>query len=297
LILEEFGEGTGTAAKSAAAGAPKIEPTRGEPTAPGGYSPRHVLLVEDNPINQEVCVKRLTKMGHRVEVANNGAEAVEAYRKGEFDLVLMDVQMPIMDGFEATQRIRDIERTRDRYTPIIAMTARAMKGDEEHCLRVGMDGYMAKPFRTAKLAELLQTIEPSSPATPRAELTVVDDDGEKLEPYDLKVLIGKLEEDDADDILLATEVYLRHHEEEIAAVEKAWKGGSNEELYKRVHRIKGGVAALRARRAQRIAHEIEAAARSGDRELANARLPDLVRELRHMAENIRLSSGKKITPL
>jgi two-component system, sensor histidine kinase and response regulator len=150
LILEEFAGG------GARVTTPPMRTTAtGEPAPPGSYTPLQVLVVEDNPINQEVCLKRLTKMGHKVTVAANGAEAVEAYRNGNFDLVLMDVQMPVMDGFEATQRIRDIERTRDRYTPIIAMTARAMKGDEEHCLRVGMDGYMAKPFRASKLSEIL----------------------------------------------------------------------------------------------------------------------------------------------
>jgi len=199
----------------------------------------------------------------------------------------------LADGFEATQRIRDIERTRDRYTPIIAMTARAMKGDEEHCLRVGMDGYMAKPFRTNKLAEILQTIEPTGVAAGAKVETRAGGPPEKLEPYDMRTLLGLLEEDDADDLLLAAEVFLRHVEDEIAALEKAWKSGTNEELYKRAHRIKGGVAALRARRAQRFAAEIEAAARQGDREFAGQRLPELVREMRHMAENIQASSGKK----
>jgi len=294
LILDEFGDDASAHGRRTVAAKTDAAPVRGEPTAPGAYTPRHILLVEDNPINQEVCVKRLTKMGHKVIVANNGAEAVEQYRNHEFDLVLMDVQMPVMDGFEATQRIREIERTRDSYTPIIAMTARAMKGDEEHCLRVGMDGYMAKPFRTAKLAELLQSIEPSGPGTAATEPAAEAE--EKHEPYDLRNLLGLLEEDDADDLLLATEVFVRHYLDEIAALEKAWKSGSNEELFKRSHRIKGGVAALRARRAQRIAQEIEVAARQGDRETAGKKIPDLIGEMRHMVENIQLASGKKSKP-
>ncbi len=287
LILDELGTAPGRLA------APAAEPaSSGEPLAPAAYTPRHILLVEDNPINQEVCVKRLNKMGHKVAIANNGAEAVEIYRQGEFDLVLMDVQMPVMDGFEATQRIRDIERTRDRYTPIIAMTARAMKGDEEHCLRVGMDGYMAKPFRTAKLAELLQNIEPvSPPAAPPPPPPAAADDDDNL-PYNMRTMLGKLAEDDADDLRLASEVYLRHHADEIAALEKAWKTGNQEDLYKRAHRIKGGMAALRARLAQRMAQEIEVAARQGDRDLPHQRVPELVTEMRHMAEDIRRVSGK-----
>ncbi|HTB63056.1 MAG TPA: response regulator [Opitutales bacterium] len=299
LILEEMGpsapattlSATTRTATTGAAGTLRVELT-----PPSAYTPRHILLVEDNPINQEVCLKRLNKMGHKVTVAANGAEAVEAYRKGEFDLVLMDVQMPVMDGFEATQRIRDIERTRDRYTPIVAMTARAMKGDEEHCLRVGMDGYMAKPFSTAKLTEILLSIEPISPGiVPKAAPRPVETEAE-LEPYDLPVLLGKLAEDDADDLLLAAEVFVRHYADEIAALEKAWKSGVNEDLHKRAHRIKGGVAALRAWRAQRLAAEIEAAARQGDRAFANERIPELAAEMRHMAAGIQAVTGKKTAP-
>ncbi len=292
LILDELGGGAITRTPAAAAAKDDPGTTASEPTPPSAYVPRHILLVEDNPINQEVCVKRLGKMGHKVTVANNGAEAVEAYRKGEFDLVLMDVQMPVMDGFEATQRIRDIERTRDRYTPIIAMTARAMKGDEEHCLRVGMDGYMAKPFRTAKLAEILQDMEPP-PTSARSDPPAAADGEEIFAPYNLREMLGKLAEDDADDLLQATEVYLRHHLDEIASLEQAWQSGSSEELSKRAHRIKGGMAALRAYRAQQLAKEIEVAARQGDRELPGKRLPELVAEMHHMAENIHRSNGKK----
>jgi CheY-like chemotaxis protein len=233
-------------------------------------------------------------MGHKVFVAANGAEAVEAYRKGEFDLVLMDVQMPVMDGFEATQRIRDIERTRNRHTPIIAMTARAMKGDLEHCLRVGMDGYMSKPFRTSKLDEIFQSFGPSSATDHRDARSGLPQ--ENFEPYDLRALMAKLDEDDADDLLLAGEVFVRHFLDEITALEQAWQDGANEELSKRAHRIKGGMSALQARRAQRFAGEIEAAARQNDREFAGSRIPELVAELRHMAENIKAVSGRKITP-
>jgi CheY-like chemotaxis protein len=288
LILEEFGP----EAPSRAAVAP-IAPIESEsaPAAPGPVTPLRVLLVEDNPINQEVCLKRLGKMGHMVTIANNGAEAVEAYRKGEFDLVLMDVQMPVMDGFEATQRIRDIERTRDRYTPIIAMTARAMKGDEEHCLRVGMDSYMAKPFRAAKLMEILQAIQPVLPtgAAP-VEGAMPPTPDEK--PFDMRATLAALDEEDSDDLLLAADVYVRHCEAEIVGLEEAWRSGSLEELYKRAHRVKGGVGTLRARRAMHLAQEIEAASRRGDSDTAGKLVGELVGELRHIGEDIRDLRGQ-----
>jgi PAS domain S-box-containing protein len=105
-----------------------------------------VLVAEDNIVNQRVAERLLTKRGHVVTVVSNGREALEALRHGTFDLVLMDVQMPDMDGFEATAAIRELERTSGRHVRIIAMTAHAMKGDKERCLTAGMDGYLSKPI-------------------------------------------------------------------------------------------------------------------------------------------------------
>jgi CheY-like chemotaxis protein len=104
-----------------------------------------VLLVEDNLVNQKVASRLLEKQGHSVQVAENGREALEAIDEGEFDLVLMDVQMPEMDGFATTAAIRQREASSGRRLPIVALTANAMQGDRERCLGAGMDGYVAKP--------------------------------------------------------------------------------------------------------------------------------------------------------
>jgi CheY-like chemotaxis protein len=111
-----------------------------------------VLVVEDNINNQYVARGLLTKHGYAVNVVGDGREAVRAHERESFDLVLMDIQMPDMDGFEATRRIRAREKFTDEHTPIIAMTAHAMTGDREKCLEAGMDGYVAKPIRPAELA-------------------------------------------------------------------------------------------------------------------------------------------------
>ena len=117
-------------------------------------------------------MRALKKAGHTVHVANNGQEAVDAWQAEVFDLVLMDIQMPIMDGYAATGTIRKLERMLNRHTPIIAMTAHAMKGDEEKCLAAGMDGYVTKPIKTkimhAEISRVLSTLQgnttnPSSP--------------------------------------------------------------------------------------------------------------------------------------
>jgi len=131
--------------------APSLAAAPAETTGPS----LRVLLAEDNPVNVKFALKLLEKAGHQVEVAGNGREAVERWQSQPFDVVLMDVQMPEMDGLEATRAIRDLERARGTRTPIVAMTANAMAGDREMCLDAGMDGYVAKPVRKdALFAEL-----------------------------------------------------------------------------------------------------------------------------------------------
>jgi CheY-like chemotaxis protein len=115
-----------------------------------------VLLAEDNIINQKLAVRILENRGHRVSVAANGREALDALAKDRFDVVLMDVQMPVMDGFQTTTEIRRRERDTGAHLPIVAMTAHAMKGDREKCLMAGMDDYASKPL---KPLDLLKTIE------------------------------------------------------------------------------------------------------------------------------------------
>ena len=118
---------------------------------PGPRRPLSILLAEDNTINQELAVRQLEKLGHSVAIANNGLEALGRLDERDFDLVLMDVQMPEMDGFEAASAIRRNEQGTGRHIPIIAMTAHAIEGDRERCLASGMDGYVPKPVRPREL--------------------------------------------------------------------------------------------------------------------------------------------------
>jgi PAS domain S-box-containing protein len=120
--------------------------------------PRRILLAEDNPVNRMVAVRFLEKRGYTVSVAENGRAAVAALKKEDFDAVLMDVQMPEMDGLEATALIRRHERTSGGHVPIIAMTAHTMKGDEERFLGAGMDGYIAKPIRAEQMFSVIERL-------------------------------------------------------------------------------------------------------------------------------------------
>ena len=117
-----------------------------------------LLLAEDNPVNRKMAVRMLEKRGHSVFAVENGLEAVKAYTTGSFDIILMDVQMPVMDGFEATEKIRSIQDEKGKYIPIVALTAHAMKGDREKCLNAGLDEYISKPIKSEILFEVLDKV-------------------------------------------------------------------------------------------------------------------------------------------
>ncbi|MGD9582018.1 MAG: response regulator, partial [Vampirovibrionia bacterium] len=152
------------------------------------YNKFKILLVEDNLTNQKLTVKILSKLSLNCDIACNGVEAVEAYKSREYDLVLMDCQMPEMDGYEATRQIRHIENTngKNKHIPIIAITANAMAGDAEKCLNSGMDNYLSKPIDKSKLIDMIseyfnfKTVEKETPAGPVSALEI-DTDHEYFE--------------------------------------------------------------------------------------------------------------------
>jgi CheY-like chemotaxis protein len=116
------------------------------------------LVAEDNVINQRLIVRLLERRGHSVVLVQNGRQALNALEKQQFDIVLMDMMMPEMDGFEATKLIREREKDNLTHTPIIALTAHAMKGDKERCLACGMDGYVSKPVELEELFSVIETV-------------------------------------------------------------------------------------------------------------------------------------------
>jgi CheY-like chemotaxis protein len=128
--------------------------------APATSPPLSLLLAEDNPVNQLLARRLLEKLGHRVTTVSNGLEALDILSAGHFDVVLMDLQMPELDGFQATAAIRERERSGKDHQLIVAMTAHAFKEDRERCLAAGMDGYVSKPINIASLNAALAVVRP-----------------------------------------------------------------------------------------------------------------------------------------
>ena len=140
--------------------APEILKPAPPPSAdpPRLSSGRRVLLAEDNPVNQRVAMLLLQKRGYDVTVVGDGRQAVDAYSRDKFDLVLMDVQMPEMDGFEALQAIRELESVSGQRTPVIAVTAHAMSEDRDRCAAAGMDAFLTKPLSSARLFSTIDDV-------------------------------------------------------------------------------------------------------------------------------------------
>jgi CheY-like chemotaxis protein len=124
-----------------------------------------ILIAEDNPVNQMVAVRLLERHGHTVSAVSNGREAIEAVEAGSYDMALLDVQMPVVDGLEAARLIRKTEQQTGRTRlPLIALTAHSMAGDRERCLRAGMDGYVAKPVKPQDLFRVIESLRAGTPA-------------------------------------------------------------------------------------------------------------------------------------
>jgi len=229
-----------------------------------GCRPLHVLLAEDDLINQKLAVRLLEKHGHAIQVAGDGRAAVDALDAAErggrpFDLVLMDVQMPVMDGLAATAAIREREKGTSRHIPIIAMTAHALKGDRERCLAAGMDGYVSKPIQAAALlaalADVLGEVDKPNRAEATAALT-----GEVI---DSSVALARVEGDKALLQELA-ELFLEEGPTLLSDVREAVAAGEPEEVRCTAHKLKGSVGTFAAKAAVEAALKLETMGHDGD---------------------------------
>jgi CheY-like chemotaxis protein len=221
-----------------------------------------ILLAEDNLINQAVATRLLEKMGHSLVVANNGREALDQLARQRFDLVLMDVQMPEMDGIETTQRIRKGEIPACSHIPIIAMTAHAMKGDRERCLAAGMDGYVSKPINASQLEDAISgSVRQSDAESTQQER--VERLPETLAPWNRNHTLESL---GGDEKLLqeVIEIFLEEAPKHLAALHLAVAQGDAEAIEAIAHGLKGELGYLNVPEAHRMAGELESLGRSSD---------------------------------
>ncbi|MFZ0960875.1 MAG: response regulator [Terriglobia bacterium] len=239
-----------------------------------------VLLAEDNRVNQMVAVRLLEKMGHKVTVVGNGRDAVLMLGEQEFDLVLMDVQMPEMDGFETTHVIREKEAATSKHVPIIAMTAHAMKGDRERCMAAGMDGYIAKPIRPAELFAGIEQFTRRSEPTPQIPPTPCEDDC-----IDWQAAWANLE---GDRNLLSelASLFLDDLPQQMQDIHRAVDNKQNHDLERLAHRLKGSVGNFAAKPAFEAAFQLEKIGRQGNLKQAPEALGALDHEIERLRETL-----------
>jgi CheY-like chemotaxis protein/HPt (histidine-containing phosphotransfer) domain-containing protein len=259
-----------------------------------------ILLAEDNLVNQRVAQEMLQRLGYRVDIAANGREAVAAFAQGDYAAVLMDCQMPEMDGYEATAAIRRREGDdpKARYTPIIAMTANALEGDRERCLAAGMDDHLPKPVTTEKLVAVLQRWIPrDGPAAPGSEgeasrAGVPDDRAESLDATVLAGLRG-LQQPGAPDLLSQLiELFLGDAAPRLAGLAQAVAQGDARALERQAHTLKGSSANIGARRLARLCEDLELLGRSGELGRAPGLLTQLEAEFDRVRAALRAEMAK-----
>jgi signal transduction histidine kinase/CheY-like chemotaxis protein/HPt (histidine-containing phosphotransfer) domain-containing protein len=219
-----------------------------------------ILLAEDNPFNQRLALGLLGKEGHTLVVVGNGSEAVAAVEREQFDLVLMDVQMPEMDGLQATRLLREREREHGGHLPILAMTAYAMKGDRERCLEAGMDGYVTKPVRARELFEAIAAVvgEPRGTPAPPGQ--------EPLGPGEAPDWEAALERVNGDRELLAelVQLFLREYPGWVGEMNRGLAAGEAPLVKRAAHNVKSCLGNFGARAAYERALRVEAIGREGN---------------------------------
>jgi CheY-like chemotaxis protein/HPt (histidine-containing phosphotransfer) domain-containing protein len=248
------------AAPEAAKGLPGHRPVAPRPI------PLRCLVAEDHPVNQRLMAELLKKAGWECEVVASGQAAVEANRARHFDIVLMDIQMPGMDGLEATRVIREEERASGRRIPIVAMTAHAMPGDRERCLEAGMDGYLAKPIRPAELIQEIQRVtQDRTAAAPRPPAE--GETGNMNTLVDSEAALARV----GGDSQLLSELaglFLEEYPRLLAGIDEGIRSGNLDAARSGAHQLKGLLAQFGCEQGRLIAIELEDAAKQGDSDAA-----------------------------
>jgi two-component system sensor histidine kinase/response regulator len=249
-----------------------------------------ILLAEDNLVNQTLAARLLEMRGHDVTVAGNGKQALAELKKQAFDVILMDVQMPEMDGFETTAAIRKSEKSTGKHIPIVAMTAHAMKGDKERCLAAGMDGYLSKPIRGA---DLFETIEASCGA--RSELPSSEKNTEPIEEaFDGEALLARLEHK-TELCAELIDTFLHESPQTLSTVKLAVERQDAKAIAHAAHALKGAVANFGPNHhAFKAAVALEHRAKSGDLSEIEVLLAAVTRAVERLQSEMSFFSEKAL---
>jgi PAS domain S-box-containing protein len=253
-------------------------PRAGPPRLPKAARSLRVLVAEDNPVNQQVAVGMLERAGHQPTVVGNGREVLALLERGAFDLVLMDVQMPEMDGLEATAAIRERERAAGGHLPIVAVTAHAMKGDAERCLEAGMDAYLAKPLQPRELAAAIDAVVggKASPAAAPGREPGLPPGGKAV--FDLERVLERVG-GDRKALAELVRVFREDAPKQIARIRKAVRASDAAALRSAAHALKGAVANFAAPAATEAALRLQKMGDAGRLSGAEGALDLLEREI------------------
>ncbi|MGK7933939.1 MAG: response regulator [Microcystaceae cyanobacterium] len=254
----------------------------------GNTYPLRILAAEDNAINQKLITQILSRLSYRIDVVGNGLEAIEALERQTYDLVLMDIQMPEMDGFQATQWIRQAKHLSSQ-PKIVAMTANAMQGDRERCLDAGMDDYLSKPLQITQLVNVLQQTTSNQPSKlpeypnvaleyPILDLKTLQFVKENLCGEDLKLLIEMIE------------CYYQESEKQINCLTEALEGQDTTTLHRIAHSLKSSSASLGAMQLSQQCKQLETLTHTGDLSTA----PDTVDAIRQCYQTAKIALNNAI---
>jgi CheY-like chemotaxis protein/HPt (histidine-containing phosphotransfer) domain-containing protein len=249
-------------------------------------------------VNQKVARGALEKMRCTVDIVNNGAEAVGAWSTGRYDLILMDCQMPVMDGYQATRTIRSREPA-DRRIPIIALTADAMSGAEKDCLAAGMDGYLTKPLDRRRLAESLERFlgsAGSAPAPDAPSALAPPSPGDDSPPVDWEQFVS-LTDGDGEFAQQLVQLFIDSGDAALAQIRDALDRKDWSAVGRVAHSFKGSSANIHAQAASAAAARLEQAARAGEIEHLSRLEQDLRREARRATDYLRAREGKRVQRL
>jgi CheY-like chemotaxis protein len=260
------------------------------------FSDASLLLAEDDPLNADIASRTLRKLGCRVAVASDGVTATRMWEEGDFDLILMDCEMAEMDGFEATRRIRELEKQSNRqHTPIVALSAHAPAEIRERCLAVGMDDVLAKPFREVLLKDMLRSLIGGESLSPREEEEPTSEAG-VTSPVDRSVLDGISAFQGGNGQLLLKNVVTRFADTartQLGLLRKGHGDGASEDIRRIAHTLKSSSAALGAKCVSRCCAEIEMRASRGELAPLPGFITALEKELSAAVSQLREIAGTR----